>query len=93
MTLLEKVRSWFLWEVNGKLNVIMKGLISMSEAFDLMEAKVAELKTVDDSVLALITQLVAGVQGAATLEEAQQIVAEIDVEKQRLADAVIANTK
>jgi len=92
MNLKNWFRDWLLWEVDGKLNTILKGLITMSAAFDLMEAKIAELKTVDDSVLALVTKLVEAVQGAATLEEAQQIVAEIDVEKQRLADAVIANT-
>jgi hypothetical protein len=64
----------------------------MSQMFDVMETKVSELKTVNDSVLELITRLVAGIQGALTLQEAQKIVAEVDVEKQRLADAVTANT-
>jgi hypothetical protein len=89
---MNRFRDWLLWEVTRKLNTIMKGMVCMSQAFDLMEAKVAELKTVNDSVLVLITTLVANVQGAATLEEAQKIVAEIDVEKQRIADAVTANT-
>jgi hypothetical protein len=92
MSLKQWIREWLLGEVNGKLNTIMKGLLSMSAAFDLMEQKISELKTVDDSVLALITKLVEAVQGAATLEEAKQIVAEIDAEKTRLAEAVTANT-
>jgi hypothetical protein len=92
-------RRWFFRDVEksfvqvfGQLLYIEKGLQDMSAAFDLMEAKVAELKTVDDSVLALITKLVEAVQGAATLAEAQQIVAEIDAEKEKLAAAVQANT-
>jgi hypothetical protein len=94
-----RFKRWLLGEVNQNLQYIWIRLIqleerinAMSAAFDLMEAKIQELKTVDDSVLALVTQLVAAVQGAATLEEAQQIVGEIDVEKTRLAAAVQANT-
>jgi hypothetical protein len=85
-------RRWFLSEIYIKLELVLMELDKMSVAFDLMLAKVNELKEVDTSILALIDTLVANIQNAATLEEAQQIVAEIEGEKQKLAAAVLANT-
>jgi hypothetical protein len=88
----EMFRDWLLSDLNIKTNLILKEVWKMSAAFDLMESKIIELKTVNDSVLALITQLVANVAGATTLAEVQQIVAELDAEKTRLVAAVTANT-
>lgn len=85
-------RGWLLADVCVCLTLLYNEVRKMSAAFDLMESKVAELKTVNESVLALIAQLVTNLSGATTMAEVQQIVAEIDAEKTKLADAVTANT-
>jgi len=89
---MEKWRLWFsrfiCQEVTWKLNLIIKELWKMTEGMALLQAKLAEVKTVNDSILALITDLNGKVQNATTLEEVQTFVAEMEVEKQRLLDKI-----
>ena len=64
----------------------------MGAANDLLVSEVAGLTTVVESAIALINGFLAQIKDAATLAEVQAVVAEIETEKQKLADAVAANT-
>ena len=64
----------------------------MSAANDLLVAEVAGLKTVVGSAIALISGLVDQFKNAATMEEVEAAIADIEVQKQALADAVAAGT-
>jgi hypothetical protein len=65
--------------------------VSMSAAMDLLMAEITDVRGVVDSTLLLIQKLVDKINSAATLEEVQAFVAELEVEEQKLADAVAAN--
>jgi hypothetical protein len=86
------VRRWLFADAHWKLNEIMKEVWHMGAAIDLLKGEVAELTTVVESAIALIQGFADRIKDAATLEEVQAVVAEIEAEKQSLADAVTANT-
>ena len=95
MSITKWFRDWLMKDVVNILSFsyeriiwLEKGLEKMTEGFDLLHQKLQDLDTVEQKVLALITDLNARIQSAITLEEAQQIAAEIDVEKQKLVDAL-----
>lgn len=86
-TIKEKVKTIKLKQ--DKIILRLKEIKKMaSQGFELMEAKIMELKEVDDSILTLITTLTDNIAKATTLEEAQQIATEIDTEKNRLLSAI-----
>lgn len=64
---------------------------SMSAAMDLLMAEITDVRGVVDSTLLLIQKLVDKINNAATLEEVQAFVTELEAEEQKLADAVAAN--
>jgi hypothetical protein len=84
--------SWLLWPIDRKLNIILKEIWRMGAAIDLLKEEVTGLTTVVESAVALINGFTEKIKDAATLEEVQAVVAEIEVEKQALAAAVAANT-
>jgi hypothetical protein len=86
------LRKWLLGPLDWKLNIILKEVWSMGAAIDLLKDEVASLTTVVESAIALIQGLVDRVKDAATLEEVQVVVAEIEAEKQALANKVAENT-
>jgi hypothetical protein len=83
---------WLLWEVNGKLNTIMKGMNAMSASTDLLVAEVAELKTVVDSAVLLIQGIADRFKNVTTMAEVEAVVADLEAQKTALADAVAQNT-
>ena len=92
-------RKWLLKEVNdnlvflwGRIVFLEKRIEKMGTANDLLVSEVAGLTTVVESAIALINGFLAQIKNAATLAEVQAVVAEIETEKQKLADAVAANT-
>ena len=86
------VRRWLFADAHWKLNEIMKETWHMGAAIDLLKSEVAELTTVVDSAITLIQGLADRIKEAATFEEVQAIVAEIEAEKQALAAKVAENT-
>jgi hypothetical protein len=78
-------------ELHKKVDQLkFKGEI-MSQAMDLLTQEITDVRGVVDSTLALIQKLIDTINNAATLEEVQQFVTELEVEEQKLADAVAAN--
>jgi hypothetical protein len=82
-------------DVSYQLDLVMSKITEMenkmSAAMDLLMAEITDVRGVVDSTLLLIQKLVDKINGAATLEEVQAFVAELEVEEQKLADAVAAN--
>jgi len=82
-------------ELHKKVDNLLIHLIlmeyKMSLGFDVISAEVEATKGVVASVLVLIDKLVAGVQDAVTLEQAQTFATEFATERQKLADKVAAN--
>jgi hypothetical protein len=78
-------------ELHKKVDILITKGEFMSQAMDLLTQEITDVRGVVDSTLALIQKLVDKVNNAATLEEVQQFVAELEVEEQKLADAVAAN--
>ena len=85
-------RGWLLSDVNLCLTLLTYEVRKMGAANDLLVSEVAGLTTVVESAIALINGFLAQIKDAATLAEVQAVVAEIETEKQKLADAVAANT-
>jgi len=60
----------------------------MSQQYDLIKAKLNELQTTVDSVIVKLQDLKDKVTNAATLEEVQALVNDIELEKTRLQDTL-----
>lgn len=79
-------------DLTQAIKILLERVEKMSAANDLLVDEVAALKSVVESAVTLISGLVDQFKNAATMEEVQAIVAEIEVQKQFLADAVAAGT-
>lgn len=77
----------------------MRNMEAYNSAIAELTARVSELKTVEDSAVALISglrerinQLITESDGIVPVEELQKLSSSIDVGTRKLADAVAANT-
>lgn len=86
------IRCWLFADAHWKLNEILKEIWHMGAAIELLKNEVAELTTVVESAIVLIQGLADRIKEAATFEEVQAVVAEIEAEKQALAAKVAENT-
>jgi len=76
--------------IDLRTNLILRKVYTMSQQYDLIKAKLNELQTTVDSVIVKLQDLKDKVTNAATLEEVQALVNDIELEKTRLQD--ILNT-
>lgn len=79
--------------------ILMRNMEAYNSAIAELTARVSELKTVEDSAVALISglrerinQLITESDGIVPVEELQKLSSSIDVGTRKLADAVAANT-
>jgi hypothetical protein len=71
---------------------IQQGVQSMTAAMQALMDEVASMKTVVDSVVALIDGLIDQLKNANTDEEIQAVITELEAQKQTLAAKVPVNT-
>ena len=105
-TLSQWLRDWFLEDtqrkvgqilgdlsdLSDKISTLTERIESMSAANDLLVNEVSGLKTVVASAVALINGFLDRFKDAATMTEVEAVIADIELSKQSLADAVAANT-
>lgn len=87
-----RIRQWLLGSIDLKINALTREVWNMGAAIDLLRAEVEQLTTVVDSAVVLIQGFADRIKDAATLEEVQAVVAEIEAGKMALASAVESNT-
>ena len=71
-----------------RTNLILRKVEIMSQQYDLIKAKLNELQTTVDSVIVKLQDLRDKVLNSSTLEEAQTLVNDIELEKTRLQDTL-----
>lgn len=71
-----------------RTNLILRKVYTMSQQYDLIKAKLNELQTTVDLVIVKFQDLKDKVTNATTLEEAQALVNDIELEKTRLQDTL-----
>lgn len=71
-----------------RTNLILRKVETMSQQYDIIKAKLTELQAVNDQVIVKLADLKDKVNNATSLEEVQGLVADIDLEKTRLQDAL-----
>lgn len=74
--------------IDLRTNLILRKVYTMSQQYDLIKAKLNELQTTVDSVIVKLQDLKDKVTNAATLEEVQALVNDIELEKTRLQDTL-----
>jgi methyl-accepting chemotaxis protein len=80
-------------EALRRLHTINQRTIEMSAEIDRITASVTNLTTVDDSLVALVTNLAQTIRDNADNPAALNALADkLDAEKQKVSDAVTANT-
>ena len=74
--------------IDLRTNLILRKVGIMSQQYDLIKAKLNELQTTVDSVIVKLQDLKDKVTNAATLEEVQALVNDIELERTRLQDTL-----
>ena len=74
--------------IDLRTNLILRKVYTMSQQYDLIKAKLNELQTTVDSVIVKLQDLKDKVTNAATLEEVQALINDIELEKTRLQDTL-----
>lgn len=84
-----------LGDILTALNTLLQRTKDMAATLDDVVAKVAALSTVEDSVVSLLTSIKAQLDAAIAsgdMTKVQAVADALDAQKQKLADAVTANT-
>lgn len=71
-----------------RTNLILRKVETMSQQYDVIKAKLIELQSVNDLVIVKLQDLKDKVTNATTLEEAQALVNDIELERTRLQDTL-----
>lgn len=74
--------------IDLRTNLILRKVYTMSQQYDLIKAKLNELQTTVDLVIVKLQDLKDKVTNAATLEEVQSLVNDIELERTRLQDTL-----
>lgn len=74
--------------IDLRTNLILRKVYTMSQQYDLIKAKLNELQTTVDLVIVKLQDLKDKVTNATTLEEAQALVNDIELERTRLQDTL-----
>ena len=74
--------------IDLRTNLILRKVYTMSQQYDLIKAKLNELQTTVDLVIVKFQDLKDKVTNAATLEEVQALINDIELEKTRLQDTL-----